>query len=285
MEPISDPKNQAALDFDLLTSPLRRKAIELAQQTKKPALTERVKLIQETVYGTEDYAFSVILMHPGPPETLVNTSRPSWGIVAIRLPEVLIRTRGDFSLSSPVSVYIYDSTDDPDAPSFLAGAHFHAQTGAAVPPDGNLRFSPETELAQVRKMPHSYQVEKLFAFASREWNFVVVAQEGTYGPDLLFIALCASVIFVACCCLAFWVCRSSRRVTKMNQLRALAEVESVRRVAKNEREMNDFIAHEVCFGWSECVLFILFWPIESFDHGRMCIHLLIHVCCHGLLGP
>jgi signal transduction histidine kinase/CheY-like chemotaxis protein len=60
------------------------------------------------------------------------------------------------------------------------------------------------------------------------------------------------MIFVACACLALWVLTSYHRETKINELRSAAEadkaamlVENAHKAAKAERELNDFIAHEV----------------------------------------
>ena len=60
------------------------------------------------------------------------------------------------------------------------------------------------------------------------------------------------MIFVACICLALWVYANHKRVEKINEMSAEAEaekaaimVQSARRATKCERELNDFIAHEV----------------------------------------
>jgi signal transduction histidine kinase/CheY-like chemotaxis protein len=248
VEPIEDIKNQAALDFDIYTSPLRRHGIEEALRSGKPALTERLKLIQESQIGTESYAYSVIMFHPG---TSLR-SHPDEGprdvsVLAIRIPELLTRSYQNFSIADEgVSVFLFDSTDTSQDPPFLGGAHIHA--------DKDLAFliTEEVEHMDVHDMKSNYLVEKDVWLASRRWTFLVVAQDGAFEPDVTFILLGAIMICVACTSLALWIFTSSRREAKMNRIRSAAEaeksefiVENAKKTALHERELNDFIAHEV----------------------------------------
>jgi signal transduction histidine kinase len=68
----------------------------------------------------------------------------------------------------------------------------------------------------------------------------------------VFVLLGGIIIFVASCCLAWWVYASTKRVDQFNRLYSTAESEkatlildNARRATKAERELNDFIAHEV----------------------------------------
>ena len=116
-------KNQAALDFDIYSSTVRRNALLHALHTDQPALSERLKLIEETQVGTESYAYSVILMHPGTPLKAVLYEGPrDVAVLAIRIPDLIVRVQKEAILEASLSVYIYDSTDEPENPPFLGGA-------------------------------------------------------------------------------------------------------------------------------------------------------------------
>jgi signal transduction histidine kinase/CheY-like chemotaxis protein len=109
----------------------------------------------------------------------------------------------------------------------------------------------ETDLKKVRLSVNRIYEGRL-SILSREWIIVVEAESGTFRPVLGFVILGSTMIFVACACLALWMLTSYRRETKINELRSAAEadkaammVENAYMAAKAERELNDFIAHEV----------------------------------------
>lgn len=245
VEPLEDVKNVAALDFDIFTSPSRRKGIEEALATGKPAVSERLKLIQETQVGTEPYAYSVILFHPG---ANFSVPSPDVSVLAIRIPELLVQANEEFHREEGVTLYMYDSSD-PTTP-YLGGAVLHAC--AKTTQTGRFNFTDEISLEEVRRRPSRFQSEYTIPLASRNWTFVIVAEEGSFEPDVFFVIFGALMIFVTSTAVAVWVWSMSRRLAKMNDLRALAEkekaeirIENAKKAAKNERELNDFIAHEV----------------------------------------
>ena len=241
VEPLDDVKNQRALDFDIYTSPVRRAAVDEATATGLPALTERLKLIQETQEGTEKYAYSVIMMHPGLPER----QSKDVAVIAIRIPELLIRAHAGFSLKEKVLVYLYDYSENPEKPPFLGGALLGEQANY-------VKFTPETELADVRNSEPRYIREVHLKLGSRTYTFVVASADDSFKPELRYIILGSAIIFAASVCISLWVFTSSRKVVKMNELKAEAEAQkaeylltSAENTAKAERELNDFIAHEV----------------------------------------
>ena len=76
----------------------------------------------------------------------------------------------------------------------------------------------------------------------------MVAPENTYQANIVFVVLGGIIIFFASIFLALWVFR----ITKITQLKAAVEAEkaalildTARKATKAERELNDFIAHEV----------------------------------------
>ncbi|KAI2498686.1 phosphorelay sensor kinase [Fragilaria crotonensis] len=235
LEPIEG--NVGAIDFDLYSSASRRETIHLALDTWKPALTPRLRLVQET----DPNAYSVILMHPGVPLSTIPNLRPrDFSSVVIRIPDLI---RASIKGATPTIVYIFDSTDGTAPPVFLGGA--------TLGNDGNLVFEKETTLEEVSKRPTEVQ-EIDVNIASSKWTIAIVAREGTYVSDYTFIVLGGVIIFTACVILAVWLMTAMRqqRVQARAQQKAEAEkaaliVEAARKAARNQRELNDFISHEV----------------------------------------
>lgn len=240
VEPVEG--NEAAIDFDLYSSASRRRTIELALETWKPALTARLSLVQET----DPNAFSVLLMHPGIPVSGDrNLKAGDLSLMVIRIPDLL--ERASDGQSEKTSVYIFDSTHPTNHPQFLGGAVLNLVDG-----DVELDFVAETELSVVRASGASHVREEQVSIASRQWTVAVAAVGDTYEPALGFVILGGVMIFVACTCVALYVFTNMRRQAKINKMKSAAEaekaamiVESATRAAKVERERNDFIAHEV----------------------------------------
>jgi signal transduction histidine kinase len=77
----------------------------------------------------------------------------------------------------------------------------------------------------------------------------------SFQPDLLFLILGNVLIFLASASLALGICVNHLRSVNINEIRADAKaektektammVENARKSARAERELNDFIAHEV----------------------------------------
>ena len=116
----------------------------------------------------------------------------------------------------------------------------------------NVQSLSETTIEEARASGNRYVYNTRMKIASREWTVVIVAQDDEYEPELGFILLGSIMIFVACLCLALWMWTSRRREAKMSEMRLAAKAEkdaivvkNARMAAKRERELNDFIAHEV----------------------------------------
>ena len=262
VEPFEDPKNKAALTFDIATSRERKKAAELALETYKPAMTERLKLLKESVDGTEQYAYTSILFHPGVPLSNATPSAVAEGrprdlaLTVVRIPDALVRARQNLKLKHHASLYIYDSTPEEvkvydGVPPFLGGALFHSDDEFA---DTNelVQFSNELNLTDLKASSYRYIYEHTLPIASRQWTFVVVGHNDTFEPDVIFVAIGAAMIFVASLCLSAWIVTNHRKLTQINKLkkqnedeRTQLKLEHAHRAAQSEREMNDFLSHEV----------------------------------------
>ena len=253
IEPLENKKNQAALDFDLRTSDLRWTAVVQAFETHRPAVTERLKLIQETQDGTETYAYSVILMHPGMPEIVSQDV----AVIALRIPELLSRAHMSFAHTKSLQLYVFDSSESNKPPSFLGGAWLHhSKTGERCESGGyiehKLTFQEEVELIDIYRRDTRYSVTRDLKIASRQWTFVVLAENEAYDPDIFFVVLGSCAIVVLTISLLIWIRSRSYREARLNGFRAQAEAEkaalliqSAESTANAQRELNDFIAHEV----------------------------------------
>jgi signal transduction histidine kinase/CheY-like chemotaxis protein len=240
IEPIQG--NEAAIDFDLYSSASRAQTIEAALTNWKPTLTPRLKLVQET----DPSAYSVILMHPGIPVSIDPGRRTrDLATLVIRIPDLLhsaVRYQAD-----SIAVYIFESSKVSDVPQFLGGAGVYVQDGTA-----KKTFFAETELSALRKSNTKHIYEEVLTVASSEWTIVVVPVADTFKEDLTFLILGAIMIFVACTCLAMFVYARRVAMINKNQMTSRAEaekaallVETAKASARSERELNDFIAHEV----------------------------------------
>jgi signal transduction histidine kinase/CheY-like chemotaxis protein len=223
--------NEAAIDLSIYSNPARRKAIDNAITTWKPALSDRLKLVQET----DPNAYGFGLIHPGVPNSVLTALAPNgFSQIIVRIPALLERAARVALVS--YSVYIFDTTDTSIEPIFLGGADVRVEHGNV-----SLNSIPETRLADT-----SSYFTRIFQVADRNWTVSVVPVD--IPLDLVYIILGGSIIFVACIVAAIWFHAHGSRVAKMNELRSEAEKEKSKVAEKQallERELNEFIAHEV----------------------------------------
>jgi signal transduction histidine kinase len=81
---------------------------------------------------------------------------------------------------------------------------------------------------------------------------VVVASDGDYDSSLTFVILAGTLLFFLCLSLGLFVYGNFRRLRHVQSLktqaqkeRSLLVLENAKQAAQSERELNDFIAHEV----------------------------------------
>ena len=229
--------NLNALDFDIRTSPPRKAAVENALTTRKPALTDRVVLLGD-VASIDGY--SVILMHPGITEEQPNEV----SLVVVRVRSLLIRAAR--TQARRATVVLFDTSDPQDEAHFLGG--LDVQVGEAQ--DGELlyTYTAETTIDAVRSSA-SLLWEDSVDVADRQWQ-ILVTQEA--DPEITYVVIGAVIIFFACLCLAAWYFTNARREARINTMKAVSEsekaaliLENAEKAAAHERELNDFVAHEV----------------------------------------
>jgi CHASE1-domain containing sensor protein len=238
MEPVVG--NEIAIDLDYHASGSRRATVLYCMEHGLPALTDRLRLVQEK----EAISFGVVLMHPG---YSLSTTDDAWprdlASIVIRIPDLIQRSANNQAEGS--HVYIYDESDSSGKTIFLGGA-------TIVPSGGNadLEFLPEVDLHSLRggRLYKETRIE----VANKIWTISVSPSDGTFEPVLVFVITGGIIIFLATVALAGWVYVNMQRVAKFNRMQAEAEAEkaalilqSAKKAAEAERELNDFIAHEV----------------------------------------
>jgi signal transduction histidine kinase/CheY-like chemotaxis protein len=263
------------LDYDLYEDTLFKAAIDEASSSGEGALTRRYVSYAD-LSGIPEYPVlynAVALLHPG----VVLTTDPDdrlrdFAVISVLIPSLLKDIAQHYSIPKTVSVYVYDSTPSQEIEfEFLGGAiflcnkdgnlvfnrstSFHDRQHRQETQGGVIVFDEETDIEDLRRFKKTgkkWVQESKFPVASREWTVVIVADDDTFQRDLFFVILGSVLIFLASASLALGICVSHRRSVKVNEIRdnAKAEkatmmVENARKSARAERELNDFIAHEV----------------------------------------
>jgi signal transduction histidine kinase len=169
------------------------------------------------------------------------------------------------ALDCSLQVLIFDTSvhnKNVSTPAFLGGAIFHQ--------DEIIRHE-ETPIEFVREIPYEdaidqtmdsrrprrYQSIRNLKIASQEWTFIVSTT--SIGQDhqserqqLTYIAVGAVTILFSTVFLSLLIFNNARRIRTLSRVtasaaaeRAAMRLESARQSAQHERELNDFIAHEV----------------------------------------
>jgi hypothetical protein len=239
MEPVVG--NEPAIDLDYHASGSRKASVLYCMNEGSPALTDRLRLVQET----EAVAYGVVLMHPG---VELSSQQDVWprdlASIVIRIPDLLKRSAEN--QVEPSKVYLYDRSDSSGAPLFLGAIQVDPVEGGKA----NLISLEEVELAEVLETDRI--VTQDIPVANKVWVVVVTAVDGSFKPDLLLVLIGGVIIFAASLLLAMWVWINSRKIVRFSEERAHSDAEraalildNAKQAAKAERELNDFVAHEV----------------------------------------
>jgi signal transduction histidine kinase/CHASE1-domain containing sensor protein len=247
-EPI--PGNEAAIDLDYHSSESRTRAVYSLFENRAPSMTDRLSLVKQAGqvsrcgnHGGPSYG--VVLMHPGVELTTDPDVWPrDFSSIVLCIPDVLTRATSNQSMSS--SVYIHDRSHPSGEPVFLGAARITQKKGQAT----GITFLDELELSEMEHFKVTQQED--VGAANRVWTITVVNEEGRYSSNLLFVTLGGCVVLFASIFLALWVRNNDRRTRIFNDMQAVADQEkatlilsNARQATKTERELNDFIAHEV----------------------------------------
>jgi signal transduction histidine kinase/CheY-like chemotaxis protein len=226
------------------------RAVYSVFENKSPSLTDRLSLVkkagQVSRCGDHDGpSYGVVLMHPGVPLENANEVWPrDFSSIVLCIPDVITRSTTDSGKSS--EVYIHDRSHPSGEPVFLGAARLTKEDGKQA----EIRFLDEVELSELSKFKYYRQSD--VAAANRIWTVTVVDIEGHYDSNILFVTLGGAIILCASIALACWIRHNDLRNKRFNAMRSQADsekaaliLENARKATKTERELNDFIAHEV----------------------------------------
>jgi signal transduction histidine kinase/DNA-binding NarL/FixJ family response regulator len=192
--------------------------------------------------------------------------------MVVRIPD-LIRAAAQID-ESPSTIYIFDSTNSSGEPEFLGGAmtianHSSTSDDASKNSTANDRYDPknnqehksmilsirqymnETTYSDlVRETSNRRRIITDIDIVSRRWTVVVIAVNSTYQSEhvIFIISTCGAIILLASILLAFWLYANTSRNAKLSQIKSDAEIERAQlltRTAEAERDLNEFVSHEI----------------------------------------
>jgi signal transduction histidine kinase/CheY-like chemotaxis protein len=231
-----------------------------------------------------DVSYGVVLLNPGVELDDPQADDLIWprdlSSMVLCIPDLLQRATAAGHSKEVGIVYLHDlSTPDyvSTEPVFMGGVKVspHAKETVSEIQGENagkenadasasyLEFLDEVPLSHFgekgRKELNGIRIKEGFLYqrdvpvANRVWTVTVQAVEGSYRvTDITFVIVGGVMIFLASVALALWLYTHSNRMVKLQQLQAEADAEraslilsGARNAARAERELNDFIAHEI----------------------------------------
>jgi signal transduction histidine kinase len=243
IEPVQG--NERAIDLDFYASGSRRLAIDECVRTGQPTISDRLKLVQETV----DVAYGVVILHPG-----VNVTSPMdvWprdlASVVVRIPDLLRRSTSFQAIGA--NVYLFDKLDDNDVFSSLFLGGVQVKPYKELDTMSEFSLLPDITVSELAIRKNLWY--KDFYAANKIWCLVIEPVDGAFEPQFVFIILGGFTIVLASVFLAYSVHNRTHRIIQCNKMKRQSELEkaalildNAKQSAKSERELNDFIAHEV----------------------------------------
>ena len=207
-------------------------------------------------------------MHPG--VKLTEDDDTSWpkdfSSIVLCVPDLMRRSA--IHQKRKVSVYIHDlSHSKEDDPVFMGAVRLipthpddYSSTGrhnelVVVEEEATITMQQlkEVPLEELHRNHHdSLCYKQTISIADREWTVSILDEETPNHTRCIFVFLMGVVIFTASIGLAVWLIANDNRNRRYVsiQSKAAAErtsliLENANNAAKTERELNDFLAHEV----------------------------------------
>ena len=267
-EPI--PGNEAAIDLDYYSSESRIRAVNSLFETKQPSLTDRLSLVKKAGSvsrcnsGDEGFpedqgpSYGVVLMHPG--VKLSKDDETSWprDFSSIVLCMSDLMKRSTDHLNRKILVYIHDmSHPTNDEPVFMGAARLDLEKKATNADEGDedkfvMSLLNEIPLDELKCTADDKCYQKTIDISNRKWTVTIVDEHGADKYRLIYVILVGLVVFIAFVCLGVWVLATDRKNRTYSTLKAQAAaernsmvLENANKAAQTERELNDFLAHEV----------------------------------------
>eukprot|EP00535_Pseudo-nitzschia_heimii_P013358 CAMPEP_0197198578 /NCGR_PEP_ID=MMETSP1423-20130617/33441_1 /TAXON_ID=476441 /ORGANISM="Pseudo-nitzschia heimii, Strain UNC1101" /LENGTH=958 /DNA_ID=CAMNT_0042652413 /DNA_START=41 /DNA_END=2913 /DNA_ORIENTATION=+ len=258
--------NEAVIDMDYYSNEVTIHAVKALFETQKPSLTDRLSSMEgdsislcldEADDFLEDEApsFGVILMHPG--VRLSDDNDTNWprDISSIILCIHDLLERSTTHQDRQTSLYIHDSTlQEKSEPVFMGGGRImknHILKEEEVE-DFTLKLIDEIPFNELDCIAQSSCYQERLDIANRQWTVTIIDEHDVDKSRWGYITLISSVVFMTFVCLATRVVIQDKRNRMYSKLRAEAAaernalvLENANKAAQTERELNDFLAHEV----------------------------------------
>lgn len=183
----------------------------------------------------------------------------AYSLVLVRIPSLLERVA--LVQEENLAVFLYDTTplNTGGTEEFLGAGNFRVSPETV----GTVEILDEIDYPTFRKQQaskshhHRYRQNLYYETTvaitpSGTWKVAVVPLDDTYDPYVIYVGFGGAMIFTAGLCLALGYCSHMRRDARWHELRVASETEKAALIVRNaqqtaqaERELNDFLAHEV----------------------------------------
>ena len=242
VEPVSG--NELVLDFDASSAKVFGWS-DLSQIKWNPQVTRR--FTTTPVANVVDVpGYPIVLFHPGIQLSTNPESKPR-DFSGLFIHTTSLIKRAAEGQAETTSVYLFDESDDRfDEPAFLSGGHICPGKDSV-----NLEFVEDVEISDLKRSGIRCKFESI-PIEQRFWTVAVCSLDDSYDAELLYIVLGGVLIFVACLFVAVWFYTTMQRAAKIDHIKATAEadkaaliVDTAQKAALSERELNEYIAHEV----------------------------------------
>ncbi|KAG7351424.1 PAS domain containing protein [Nitzschia inconspicua] len=260
MEPVRG--NEAAIDLDYYSSEPRIRAVNALFALQAPSMTDRLSLVKHEgqISRCGDHngpSFGVVLMHPGVALSNISLEKgvvqEQWprdfSSIVICIPDLL--NRSTLHEARDMSLFLHDMSHPEKAAVFMGGAEIvHYGNG-----DHLTNFLNEISLEDLIKSRNCGKdacYRETISIVNRQWTITVIDQENIVSTTMIQIVIGGLIVLVASIFLAIWLRTNDIRTRKFNKMRSEADAEkaslilqNATQAAKTERELNDFISHEV----------------------------------------
>ena len=129
-EPVEIMANLFLLDFDMITGPLNVAPMENALTTWQPSATPRIQAIPPS---EQDPINFVNIFHPGiPVDGDYSTTPQALSDLIVRIDAMMERSYLSITRQQQVSLYVYDTTNVAQDPTFLGAGKRNPRENVAV---------------------------------------------------------------------------------------------------------------------------------------------------------
>jgi signal transduction histidine kinase len=257
VEPVEDPVVLMNMDIDGLSVPSFQDPLYEAFKTNEPSISGRINRSAQFQMESDYPEYGISLAHPG--VRIPGKSTKHVAVIPVSCNDVLKRVQESRHDLDNLKVVVYDTTPNATniagdtGPVFLCGATLYLDD--VVRDEGtSMKFIGDIPLDQSLESDRGSMLQaKTIEFASREWTLVISSPaRSDQGGQMAFIALGAILILVSTIGLSLLIYTNAKKIRSIGRIKAsvkaekaLIRLENARKAAQQERDLNDFIAHEV----------------------------------------